>query len=131
MQYRERIQEYVTERGAFVGRTAQENFVRSVVKLQEELTEVMLSFQLQGDDGVQQVGRAIINAGEAARHARAMKLLGSISPMEMSSIKSELADVYVVLACLVCTIETLSGAPFDIAEAALTKAQTDVIRRIS
>ncbi len=131
MQYRERIQEYVTERGAFVGRTAQENFVRSVVKLQEELTEVVLSFQLQGDDEVQQVERAIIDAGEAARRARVMNLLGSISPIAMNSIKAELADVYVVLACLVGTIEILSGSPFDIAEAALTKAQTDVMRRIS
>ena len=131
MQYRERIHECVAERGAFVGHTAQQNFARSVVKLQEELAEVVSSFHLQGDDEMQQVERAIIDAGETARRARAMNTLGSISQADMSAVKDELADIYVVLACIVGAVETLSGSPFDVAELALSKAQADVTRRIS
>lgn len=128
MKPQEIVAEAVRERGYRDGWTPAEFLARQLMKLQEELAEAAALVNIKGQDGGWRYDAA--HAGMRARLAfdRAQPL--SVAVADPTKLRTELADIQVVLFNAAEALSFLLEDFFDIEDAAIEKATSDITRGV-
>lgn len=105
---------------------AQQLAARQVVKLGEELAEVVPFVSGKHDMWAQ----LLEVSGEMCRRSFDAGFCGSIDHFNADGVSKELADMYVVMAVLLYALEEMSGHDIDLEALALQKATGDVARGV-
>ena len=124
-----RVAAAVAQRGYRNGWTAELFMARQLVKLAEELAEAASHVALPVA-----AGNAIRKSGNICRitfddHHLWDDEVGCLDE-NLPELRSELADLQVVLFNLAEAIQTMDGEPFNIVAAALAKAEKDIDRGV-
>lgn len=117
----------VKQRGYLDGYTANQLIARNIVKAFEELAEASEHVILDPAERFTPYVEAI---GSFAKERFDSKWWTNCGPTDVELLKSEIADLFVVLSVLVKQIEAHTGSRYDVAELALDKARDDVARGV-
>jgi NTP pyrophosphatase (non-canonical NTP hydrolase) len=121
------VYDAVIARGYMNGYNEYQMFARQVAKLQEELGE--LAEQVNVPLGLS-LSIEVASARARQEFDRKRQSWGLEPDASFAQIRKELTDLQVVLFCAACTLEQMTGEPFDIAEAAREKARKDIKRGV-
>ena len=137
MNAQKQVYENVAARGYMEGYSDQELAARQIAKLAEELGEAAAHFFGLPDIGIKAtiptVGELISFVGDICGYVfdRTDQWKGcGVLPSEIENLKSELADIQVVLFCLSQSVARMTGEPFDVVQAALDKGKGDIERGV-
>ena len=129
----QQIAESVRLRGYLDGYTETQLIARHMTKLIEEVAETWRHIH----DNTEQFGEVdwlrdrIVDIGETARPVfDNPRGWDKITVSDFSALRRELADCAVVLLSLSQCLVRLTGQPFDVVDAAVTKAAADVGRGV-
>lgn len=124
---RQRIVEAVRDRGYLDGWTPRQLVARNACKLIEESAETLEAVQSERWAVWSTAMQVKQLSGELFDESDYWDESGE---MDVEQIRKEVADCYVVLSVLLDALESVTEAPFDVAQAALEKAEGDVDRGV-
>jgi len=122
---------HVVDRGYTEGWTPKQFLARNIHKLQEELAEASELIDNHSDfawlstECIRSAGKACRNSFKYGRYDDDI-----ITVHDIDALKSELADLQVVLYCMAQAVEQITGEEFDIALEAVRKSAKDVSRGV-
>jgi NTP pyrophosphatase (non-canonical NTP hydrolase) len=122
---------HVVDRGYTKGWTPKQFLARNIHKLQEELAEASdlvdnhNDFAWLSTERIQSAGKACRTMFKEGRYDDDI-----ITVHNIDDLKSELADVQVVLYCLAQAVEQITGEEFDVALEAVRKSAKDISRGV-
>lgn len=125
---RQQIVDAVRERGYLKGWTSRQLVARNACKLVEEAAEALVDC----NSGSFMAQKAALQCREMAGELfdETDFWEENFAHMDVEAVKQEIADCYVVMSVLLEALEIVEDEPFDVAGAALAKAQGDVDRGV-
>lgn len=129
--HQKRVYQAVEERGYRRGWDTGQFAARQVLKLGEELSELAAHFFFPRTD-FYSANQEFDKTGWLCKKIfdRGERLLGIRGANKEELIKSELADMQVIIFCLAEVLKQMTGEDFSVIDAALEKSQADIKRGV-